>query len=101
MKKSNNIFKGNFFEKGGISTQSPFIMFVVFLIIIQIGISFKSVNVIIETNEINTEIFELGRQSISLKTKLMGLYKRSVVEQKVKEFDLQTSDKLPYVLEKE
>ena len=73
----------------------------VFLIIIQIGISFKSVNVIIETNEINTEIFELGRQSISLKTKLMGLYKRSVVEQKVKEFDLQTSDKLPYVLEKE
>ena len=101
MKKSNNIFKGNFFEKGGISAQSPFIMFVVFLIIIQIGISFKSVNIIIETNEINTEIFELGRQSISLKTKLMGLYKRSVVEQKVKEFDLQTSDKLPYVLEKE
>ena len=101
MKKSNNIFKGNFFEKGGISAPSPFIMFVVFLIIIQIGISFKSVNVIIETNEINTEIFELGRQSISLKTKLMGLYKRSVVEQKVKEFDLQTSDKLPYVLEKE
>ena len=100
MKKSNNIFKGNFFEKGGISNQAPFIIFVVFLIILQIGISFKSIDVIIETNEINKEIFYLGRQSISLKTKLMGLYKRSVVEQKVKDFDLETSGKLPFVLEK-
>ncbi|MGY8987389.1 MAG: FtsL-like putative cell division protein [Flavobacteriales bacterium] len=100
MKKSNNIFKGNFFEKGGISNQSPFIIFVVFLIILQIGISFKSIDVIIETNEINKEIFDLGRQSISLKTKLMGFYKRSVIEQKVKDFDLETSGKLPFVLEK-
>ena len=47
LKGRKKILKVNFFEEGGISNNALFILFIVFLMAIQIGISFKSENTII------------------------------------------------------
>lgn len=89
----------SFFEKGGLSNYFLFILFIVFLIVIQIGISFKSEDTIIRIRKCEKEIFDLGMKSMSLKTDMMGMYKRSVIEERIKGSGLKTSDKLPYIIE--
>tara|TARA_B100000676_G_C17683367_1_gene632498 strand:- start:98 stop:376 length:279 start_codon:yes stop_codon:yes gene_type:complete len=89
----------SFFEKGGLSNYFIFILFFVFLIVIQIGISFKSEDTIIRIRKCEKEIFDLGMKSMSLKTDMMGMYKRSVIEERIKGSGLKTSDKLPYIIE--
>lgn len=76
-----------------------FILFFVFLIVIQIGVSFKSEDTIIRIRKSEKEIFDLGMKSMSLKTDMMGMYKRSVIEERIKGSGLKTSDKLPYIIE--
>ena len=99
MTKKTKILKVSFFEKGGLSNYFLFILFFVFLIVIQIGISFKSEDTIIRIRNCEKEIFDLGMKSMSLKTDMMGMYKRSVIEEKIKGSGLKTSDKLPYIIE--
>ncbi len=89
----------SFFEKGGVSNYFLFIIFFVFLIVIQIGVSFKSEDTIIRIRQSEKEIFDLGMKSMSLKTDMMGMYKRSVIEERIKGSGLKTSDKLPYIIE--
>ena len=89
----------SFFEKGGASSYFLFILFFVFLIVIQIGVSFKSEDTIIRIRKCEKEIFDLGMKSMSLKTDMMGMYKRSVIEERIKGSGLKTSDKLPYIIE--
>jgi len=89
----------SFFEKGGVSNYFLFILFFVFLIVIQIGVSFKSEDTIIRIRQSEKEIFDLGMKSMSLKTDMMGMYKRSVIEERIKGSGLKTSDKLPYIIE--
>ena len=89
----------NFFEKGGLSNYFFFIIFFVFLIVIQIGVSFKSEDTIIRIRQIEKEIFDLGMKSMSLKIDMMGMYKRSVIEERIKGSGLKSSDKLPYIIE--
>lgn len=101
VKGNSNILKNSFFEEGGISQNAFFILFVVFLMIIQIGISFKNEEIIIRTRQADYNRFNEGMKSISLKIDLMNWYKRSVIEKKVKGSGLQSSDKLPYVIEKD
>ena len=38
---------------------------------------------------------------MSLTTEMMGLYKRSVIENRLKESELKTSDKLPFIIERD
>ena len=66
---------------------------------IQIGISFKSEDTIIRIRKSEKEIFNLGMKSMSLKIDMMGMYKRSVIEERIKGSGLRTSDKLPYIIE--
>ena len=66
---------------------------------IQIGVSFKSEDTIIRTRRSEKEIFDLGMKSMSLKTDMMGMYKRSVIEERIKGSGLKSSDKLPYIIE--
>ena len=101
LKGRKKILKVNFFEEGGISNNSLFILFVVFLMAIQIGISFKHENIIIEIRKSEKQIFDLGMKSMSLTTEMMGLYKRSVIENRLKESELKTSDKLPFIIERD
>ena len=95
-----NIFKNTFFEDGVISRNAFFILFVVCLMVTQIGMSFKSEDTIIKTRKSDKKLFNLGMKSMSLKIDLMDWYKRSVIEKKVKGSGLQSSNKLPYVIEK-
>tara|TARA_Y100001954_G_scaffold30240_1_gene27823 strand:+ start:635 stop:940 length:306 start_codon:yes stop_codon:yes gene_type:complete len=97
--KKSKILKVSFFEKGGVSDYFFFILFFVFLIVIQIGVSFKSEDTIIRTRQSEKEIFDLGMKSMSLKTDMMGMYKRSVIEERIKGSGLKSSDKLPYIIE--
>ena len=95
----NNIFKGDFFEKGGITRNAGFIIFIVLLMIFQIGLSFKNEEMFVKNRKIDKEIFDLGMRSMSLKIELMNFYKRSVIENNVYSLGLETSDKLPFVIE--
>jgi len=101
LKGKKKILKVNFFEKGGISNNSTFIFFVVFLMVIQIGISLKSENTIIAIRESDKKIFDLQMKLRSLTIEMDGMYKRSVIESKLLEEDskLKTSDKLPLIIE--
>ena len=102
LKGRKKILKVNFFEKGGISNNTTFIIFIVLLMIIQIGISLKSENTIIEIRKSEKRIFDLRMKSMSLTIEMMGWYKRSVIEDRLKEeeSELKTSDKLPLIIER-
>ena len=102
LKRRKKTLKVNFFEKGGISNNVTFILFVVFLMIIQIGISLKSENTIIEIRKSEKQIFDLQMKSRSLTIEMTGLYKLKVIEDKLEEEEikLKTSDKLPLIIER-
>lgn len=102
LKGRKKILKVNFFEKGGISNNTTFIIFIVILMIIQIGISLKSENTIIEIRESERKIFDLEMNLRSLSIEMDGMYKRSVIENRLKEEDseLKTSNKLPLIVER-
>ena len=100
LKRRKKALKVNFFEKGGISNNVTFILFVVFLMIIQIGISLKSENTIIEIRKSEKQIFDLRMKSRSLTIEMTGLYKRSVIKAKLKDSELIDSDKLPLIIER-
>tara|TARA_B100000700_G_C14869854_1_gene772862 strand:+ start:541 stop:846 length:306 start_codon:yes stop_codon:yes gene_type:complete len=100
LKGSKKILTSNFFEKGGISNNAIFISFIVLIMAIQIGISFKTENTIISIRDAEKKIFDLGMKSMSLRSDMMEMYKRSVIESKLKESELKTSDKLPFIIEK-
>ena len=78
LKRRKKTLKVNFFEKGGISNNVTFILFVVLLMIIQIGISLKSEKTIILIRESEKKIFDLQMKSRSLTIKMMGLYKQKI-----------------------
>ncbi|MDG1718372.1 MAG: FtsL-like putative cell division protein [Flavobacteriales bacterium] len=100
LKRRKKTLKVNFFEKGGISNNVTFILFVVLLMIIQIGISLKSEKTIIAIRESEKKIFDLQMKSRSLTIKMTGLYKRSVIKAKLKDSELIDSDKLPLIIER-
>lgn len=100
LKRRKKTLKVNFFEKGGISNNVTFILFVVLLMIIQIGISLKSEKTIIAIRESEKKIFDLQMKSRSLTIKMTGLYKRSVIKEKLKDSELIDSDKLPLIIER-
>lgn len=100
LKRRKKTLKVNFFEKGGISNNVTFILFVVLLMIIQIGISLKSEKTIILIRESEKKIFDLQMKSRSLTIKMTGLYKRSVIKAKLKDSELIDSDKLPLIIER-
>ena len=102
LKGTKKILKVNFFDKGGISNNTTFIIFIVLLMIIQIGISLKSENTIIEIRKSEKQIFDLRMKSRSLTIEMTGLYKRSVIADRLKEeeSELKTSDKLPLIIER-
>ena len=100
LKRRKKTLKVNFFEKGGISNNVTFILFVVLLMIIQIGISLKSEKTIIAIRESESKIFDLQMKARSLTIKMTGLYKRSIIKAKLKDSELIDSDKLPLIIER-
>lgn len=94
-KKKSHILKNSFFEKGGISRNVLFIFFVVFLLIIQIAVSFKSEDTIIRIRKVDKDLFDEKMKSISSEIILMNWYKPSVIENKVKSDSLFPIDKFP------
>ena len=100
LKDKSKMLKINFFEEGGISNNMLFILFLVFLMVVLIGVSFKTESTIVNIRKSEKQIFDLGMKSMSLKTDMMNLYKRSVIEKKVNGTGLESSDKLPYIIDR-
>ena len=98
-KKRKKIMDVNFFEKGGFYNHAYFILYIVFLMLIQIGVSFKLEDTNVRIRVKDQESFDLGMKSMSLKTEMMSWYKRTIIEKKVKNFGLKSSDKLPFIIE--
>ena len=63
IKRRSNILKDNFFEEGGISRNAFFIFFIAFLMCIQVGVSFKSEDVMIQIRESEKKLFALKQES--------------------------------------
>ena len=82
-KRRSNILKDSFFERGGISRNVFFILFVVLLMIFQIGISFKSEDTIIKLKKVNQDLFDENMKLISVEINLMNWYKPSVIQSRV------------------
>ena len=57
-KKKSHILKNSFFEKGGFSRNVLFIFFIVFLLILQIAVSFKSEDTIIRIRKVDKDLFD-------------------------------------------
>ena len=70
--------------------------------IIQIGVSLKSENTIIEIRKSEKEIFDLGMNSMSLTTEMTGFYSLEFIKGKLKNSEL--IDSLytqPFILERD
>ena len=105
-KKTDNIGDLFSFLKGDfISTQEnkkhlPYILFIVFLILVNIRISFYAESLIKKVDVLEKEVADLRLVYVTTKSDLMHLYKRTTVEILVEDQGLKTSLTPPYLITK-
>ena len=90
------IFKGDFLTKKENQEQLPFILFIVLLIIINISLYYNAEHL---ARNINKELYELRVEYITTKSELMDKYKRSTIENAVKNMGLHSSLIAPKIIE--
>ena len=106
MKKSKNnktilsLLRGDFLMRNNNQKNIPFILFIVFLLLVNISISFNAVGLVRDLARLEKEVYDLRLVYITTKSDLMHYYKRSVIEEKVSSFGLKTSINPPYIIEK-
>ena len=76
-----------------------FLFFVVILLIINISVTFECQSVIIDISKKEEDINELRLKSITTKSQLASLTKRTEIEKIVREIKLFTSIEPNYILE--
>ena len=103
-KRSNNkpflsLLKGDFLMRNNNQKNVPFILFIVFLLLVNISISFHAVRLVKHINKLEKEIYNSRLVYITMKSDLMHFYQRSVIEEKVLEIGLITSINPPNIIE--
>jgi Mn2+/Fe2+ NRAMP family transporter len=94
------IFKGEFLSKKENQQHLPFILFVVGLIIINITLYYNAENLALNISKAQKELYELRVEYITTKSELMKKYKRSNIEEIVKNIGLRSSLMPPKIIEK-
>ena len=95
-----NIFKGDFLSKKENQEHLPFILFVTFLIILNISLYYNAEQLARNINKAEKDLYELRVEYITTKSELMAKYKRSTIENTVKNMGLQSSLIAPKIIEK-
>ena len=105
VKKENNsssfsILKGEFIADHNNQKYAPFLLMLVVLMLINISISFRAERLLKESISLEEEVADLRLVYITTKSDLMSMYRRSVVEDLVKNTGLKTSLVPPTIIDK-
>jgi len=95
-----DIFKGDFLSKKENQAHLPFILFVALLIILNISLYYNAEKLARNINKAEKDLYELRVEYITTKSELMAKYKRSTIENTVKDIGLQSSLIAPKIIEK-
>ena len=103
-KKENNsslfsILKGEFIADQNNQKYAPFLLMLVGLILINISISFRAERLLKESISLEKEVADLRLVYITTKSDLMSMYRRSVVEDLVRNTGLKTSLTPPIIID--
>ena len=102
-KKSNisllSILKGDFFSKEKNTKYLPFLLLIVFLLLINIRVSFNAEKLQKKSIKLEQEVADLRLTYITTKSELMNLYKRSEIEKMVEKQGLKTSLNPAYIID--
>ena len=103
-KKENNsslfsILKGEFIADHNNQKYAPFLLMLVGLILINISISFRAERLLKEAISLEVEVADLRLVYITTKSDLMSMYRRSVVEELVRNTGLKTSLTPPVIID--
>ena len=103
-KKENNsslfsILKGEFIADHNNQKYAPFLLMLVGLILINISISFRAERLLKESISLEAEVADLRLVYITTKSDLMSMYRRSVVEELVRNTGLRTSLTPPVIID--
>ena len=93
------IFKGDFLSKKETQEHLPFILFVVLLIIINITLYYNAEHLARNIDRAEKDLYQLRVEYITTKSELMDKYKRSTIENTVKNMGLQSSLIAPKIIE--
>lgn len=96
-----SVLKGEFITEKSNSRLIPFLLLIVALGLLNIRSSFHAEKLLKEANALEKEVADLRLTHITTKSKLMGVYRRSIVEELVKDQGLKTSLTPPEIIETE
>ena len=94
-----SILKGEFIAEQNNTKLIPFLLLIVILGLINIRSSFHAEKLLKESISLEKEVADLRLTYITTKSKLMRVYRRSVVEKLVVSQDLRTSLTPPEIIE--
>ncbi len=95
-----SVLRGEFIADQNNQKYIPFLLFIVFLILLNIRISFRAERLLKESISLEQEVADLRFMYITTKSDLMSVYRRSVIEEIVADKDLKTSLTPPIIIKK-
>ena len=95
-----SILRGEFIADQNNQKYIPFLLFIVFLILLNIRISFRAEGLLKESISLEQEVADLRFMYITTKSDLMSMYRRSVIEEIVADKGLKTSLTPPIIIKK-
>ena len=102
-KETGNIFssilKGEFVAEKSNKRFIPFLLLIVFLVLVNIRSSFHAEKLLKESISLEKEVADLRLVYITTKSDLMSMYRRSVIEGIVNEYGIKTSLIPPEIIE--
>ena len=98
--KISSILKGEFIANKTNVKLIPFLLMIVLLGLINISSSFNAENLLRKSISLEKEVADLRLNYITTKSSLMSMYRRSVIEDLVKNQGLETSLIPPNILER-
>ena len=93
------VLRGEFIADQGNQKYIPFLLFIVLLILLNIRISFSAERLLKESISLEREVADLRLVYITTKSDLMSMYRRTVIEEIVKDKGLATSLTPPAIIE--
>ena len=95
-----SILRGEFIADQNNQKYIPFLLFIIFLILLNIRISFRAERLLKESISLEREVADLRFMYIATKSDLMSVYRRSVIEEIVADEGLKTSLTPPIIIKK-
>ena len=94
-----SVLRGEFIADQNNQKYIPFLLFIVLLILLNIRISFRAERLLKESISLEQEVANFRLVYITTKSDLMSMYRRSVVEELVRNTGLKTSLTPPVIID--